>query len=149
MGLGGQECPVFDPFRPPRSAQSPYSSRLGGVQRFSFWGRRWRIVQIPTRVGTLKGVGWGRESHGRDGELGRRLVRGRRGGSVFRPLPTPGEGVDPSIQAIGAGSKILFFGGEDRGSCSLADRWLPGGPAGVANLVADDEFYVASDDPDA
>jgi hypothetical protein len=82
--------------RPPRAASAVSAGRYRGV---------------PTRVGTLKGAGWGRESHRRDGELGRRLVRGRRGGSIFRPLSTPGEGVDPSIQAIGAGVKDPLFWG--------------------------------------
>jgi hypothetical protein len=76
-----------------------------------FLGAKIRARAVPTRVGTLKGAGWGRESHRRDGELGRRLVRGRRGGSIFRPLSTPGEGVDPSIQAIGAGVKDPLFWG--------------------------------------
>jgi hypothetical protein len=62
-------------------------SRIGGGSKILFfWGRRWRIVQSsPTHV-TPKGAGWGRESHRRDGELGRRLVRGRRGGQSFDPF---------------------------------------------------------------
>src|SRR6266545_1276400 len=78
---------------------------------------------VPTRVGTLKGVGWGRESHRHDGELGRRLVRGRRGGQSFDPFRPLVRVSIPLFKPSEQGSKILFFGVEDRGSCkpSLLD----------------------------
>jgi hypothetical protein len=97
-------------FAPVASGIALFKPLRRGATR-SFWGRRFVLVQCPHQGRDPQGAGWGRESHRRDGELGRRLVRGRRGGQSFDPFRPPGEGVDPSIQAIGAGVKDPLFWG--------------------------------------
>jgi hypothetical protein len=128
---GGQECAVFDPFRPPRSPQSPYSSRLGGVQRFSFWGRRWRIVQCLVLVGVPAGADPPRSSSGRS--AGRRPIRPSLGASCasvpFRgrirgakALQNKSFQPDPGISFLGTDASALSHASGS--GCSSNDERL-------------------------
>jgi hypothetical protein len=131
---------MLDPFGASEAAQALYPSHPSPARRRPFLGSKMEGRAVPTRVGTLKGAGWGRESHRRDAELGRRLVRGRRGGQSFRPLSIPGEGVDPSIQAI----KDPLFWGRRWAWVQVEPGFATGGGPDIAGLELIDQRDAVS-----
>jgi hypothetical protein len=97
-------------------------SRIGGGSKILFLGSKMEDRAVLTDPCDSQGgrLGSGISSPRR--RTGQTVSARTTRGSVFRPLSTPGEGLDPSIQAIGAGSSIVFLGSkmEDRAARSTS-----------------------------